>query len=342
MKARPLSDYERPAVFFVNAVGDQLISLPTVRALASLFPGGIQLLLGEGMSSFLYRGVAVRESPIRVSWLDFDEKSIDVDRVAPRTEPCDLFLCLSTFASASLLELARRMGARWTVGWFDIFDQTIPFDPAKHWFDLYFRFPKQFRSELCFDDFSSPPILSSAATRAAELFVRKHGALGSRILFVHPETKPEKMWDPVALSWVLEQFLEAHPEFTVFTTSVKPYPLDLGRHSHRAVWVDEHLELAFAILSHADLFLGIDSCFLHAADLLRIPGVALFGATEASDPNQWGFRLSPDTRLVSGEKSLDKIRREDVLAALSEVALKTSVKPRSPALCGPVVEDRQA
>lgn len=326
MKTPPITDFERPAVFFVNAFGDQLITLPAVRALASLFPNGIQLLLGEGMCSFLYSGLAVRECPVRVRWKHFEEKKIDVDRIAPHTATCDLFLCLSTFASPSLLELARRMGARWTVGWFDIFDQSVPFDPAKHWFDLYFGFPKQFRSELCFDDFSSPPNFSSAARRAAQLFIGKHAAPGSRILFVHPETKPEKMWDRSGFSWVLEQFLEDHPEFVVFTTSVDPYPLDLGRHAHRAVWVDEHLELAFAILSHADLFLGVDSCFLHAADLFRIPGVVLFGPSQVSDPNQWGFRLSPHTRLLSGEKSLDNIRRKDVLDALSEVAAVTCAR----------------
>jgi ADP-heptose:LPS heptosyltransferase len=323
MKTPLITTFERPAVFFVNAFGDQLITLPAVRALASLFPNGIQLLLGEGMCSFLYGGLAVRECPVRVRWENFDEKKIDVERIAPHTENCDLFLCLSTFSSPSLLDLAHRMGARWTMGWFDIFDQSVPFDPTKHWFDLYFEFPKQFRSELCFDDFSSPPSCSAAAKRAAQLFVHKHVAVGSRILFVHPETKPEKMWDRAAFSWVLEQFLEEHPEFVVFTTSVNPYPLDLGCHAHRAVWVDEHLELAFAIMSHADLFLGIDSCFLHAADLWRLPGVALFGASEASDPKQWGFRLSPRTRLVSAEKSLDRIQREDVLTALCEVAAVT-------------------
>jgi Glycosyltransferase family 9 (heptosyltransferase) len=323
MLTRLVLEFERPAIFFVNALGDQLLALPAVRALSSLFPSGIQLLLGEGMCSFLYSGLAVRETPVRVFWEDFDERRIDVNRIAPRIEPCDLFLCLSTFDSPSLWELAHRMGARWTVSWFGGCNRSLPYDPATHWFDLYFRFAKQFCPDLCFDDFSFPPAFSSAAKDAAHAFVRKHIAPGTRILFVHPETKPEKMWDPVALSWVVKQFLEAHPEFMVFTTSVEPYPLDLGHLSDRGVWVDEHLELSFAILSHADVFLGIDSCFLHAADLLRLPGIALFGPT---DPKQWGFRLSPHGRVISGAESLKSIRREDVLAALSEVVAATCAR----------------
>jgi Glycosyltransferase family 9 (heptosyltransferase) len=320
MTTRPVSDFERPAVFFINALGDQLLALPAVRALSSLFPSGIQLLLGEGMCSFLYSGLAVRETPVRVFWEDFDKKRIDVNRTAPRTEPCDLFLCLSSFDSPSVWELAHRMSAQWTVSWFGRSDQSVRYDPAIHWFDLYFRFPKQFRPELCFDDFSSPPVVSSAAKRAAHVFVRKHVAPGRRILFVHPETKPEKMWDRAALSWVVKHFLEAHPEFMVFTTSVEPYPLDLGHLGDHLVWVDEHLELSFAILSHADVFLGIDSCFLHAADLWRLPGLALFGP---SDPNRWGFRLSPHGRVISGGKSVENIHREAVLAALSEIVAAT-------------------
>lgn len=317
---RPPSEFERPAVFFVNALGDQLLALPAVRALSSLFPGGIQLLLGEGMRSFVYSGLTVREAPVRVFWENFDERRIDVGRIASRAEPCDLFLCLSTFDSPSLWELAGRMGARWTVSWFGGCDKSVRYDPGTHWFDLYFRFATQFRPDLCLDDFSFPPPLSAAAKDAALAFVRKHIAPESRMLFVHPETKPEKMWNHAALSWVVKQFLEAHPEFVVFTTSVEPCPLNLGHLSDREVWVDEHLELSFAILSHADVFLGIDSCFLHAADLLRLPGVALFGPT---DPKEWGFRLSPHGRVISGAESLESIHREDVLAALSEVVAAT-------------------
>jgi len=47
--------FARPAVFFVDGFGDQLIALPAMRALEALFPREIQLLLDEGMLSLLPR-----------------------------------------------------------------------------------------------------------------------------------------------------------------------------------------------------------------------------------------------------------------------------------------------
>jgi ADP-heptose:LPS heptosyltransferase len=107
------------------------------------------------------------------------------------------------------------------------------------------------------------------------------------------------------------------------------YPLEIGRHRHRIVRIDEHLEMVLAILKHADLFLGIDSCLLHAADLFRIPGVGLFGPT---DPRRWGFRLSPRSRSIWGEGTMQAIRRERVLDLLLEIA--EGVEPQAePSLC---------
>lgn len=37
------------------------------------------------------------------------------------------------------------------------------------------------------------------------------------------------------------------------------------------------LGVALALVSLSDLFLGVDSCMLHMADLCRVPGVGLFG-----------------------------------------------------------------
>jgi ADP-heptose:LPS heptosyltransferase len=44
------------------------------------------------------------------------------------------------------------------------------------------------------------------------------------------------------------------------------------------------------LVATADLFVGIDSSMLHAADLARVPGVGLFGPTRAVE---WGFRFAP-------------------------------------------------
>jgi ADP-heptose:LPS heptosyltransferase len=198
-----------------------------------------------------------------------------------------------------------------------MFDEVVPVNESAHMFDRLFAIPQHFRADLRVEDFSYAPSFSPAAEEAARRIVCRRASPGGRILFVHPETRPDKMWSPASFSWVLERFLEAYPEFKVFVSSVEPYPLELDRARHRVVWADDHLELALAMLRHADLFLGIDSCFLHAADLFRVPGVGLFGPT---DPHQWGFRLSPRPQAIWGEGSMEGIRREAVLDALLEIA----------------------
>ena len=325
MTAWPTTRFERPAVFLVNGLGDQLIALPAMRALGAIFPMGIQLLLGEGMFSFFYRGLLVGEG-IRVWWSDCDKRIIDVERTVAGTAPCDVFVCLSTWAAPSVVDLAGKMGANWSVGCFEVFDEVVPINESAHMFDRLFAIPQHFRADLCLEDFSYTPLFSAAAEEAARRFVCRHVPPGGRILFVHPETRPDKMWSSASFSWVLERFLDTHPEFMVVVSDIEPHPLQLSRYQHRMVWVDHHLELALAMLSHADLFLGIDSCFLHAADLFRLPGVALFGPTE---PRQWGFRFSPLTRTFSGGGSMDRICRQPVLDALLEIADSCQNKPLS-------------
>jgi hypothetical protein len=315
MGDRSTTTFSRPAVFFVNAFGDQLMALPAMRALATMFPHGIQLLLGEGMLSFFYRELPVTE-PVRVWWADSDEQIIDVGRIARCTAPCDLFLCLSTWTRPSVLELAGRMGASLTIGHSETFDEFVPVDESAHMFDFFFSIPQRLRPDLRFDDFSFAPNFSPAAENAAERFVRERVKSGKRILFVHPETLPHKMWSPLSFSWVLERFLDARSDFTVFVASVSRYPLELERNSHRVVCIEEHLELAMAILKYADLFLGVDSCFLHAADLFRVPGLGLFAHT---DPQQWGFRLSPHARSIRAGSMLT-IPYRQVLDVLLEIA----------------------
>jgi ADP-heptose:LPS heptosyltransferase len=76
------------------------------------------------------------------------------------------------------------------------------------------------------------------------------------------------------------------------------------------------LDACFAVLSESDLFLGIDSCHLHAADLFRIPAVGLFGPTTA---RRWGVRFPPHWHF-QGNGSTDAIGPGEVADALGRLA----------------------
>ena len=321
-----ISNFNRPAVFFVNGLGDQLIALPTMRALAHLFPGTIQLMLGEGNYCFLFNAVPRQNpDPIRLWWTDPSAGKIDVGRIMQRAAPCDLFICLSTWNSPSIMELARKMGAKRSVGFFDCFNDAVLLEDYGHMFDYLFAIAQKLEPSLGFDDFNASPDYSSAAAAAAAEFVTRHMKLGERLLFVHPETSDaRRMWTTQDFSWVLTHFLDERPEFRVFISSRERQKVDIGLYQDRLIEFDAHLELALASMRYADLFLGIDSCFLHAADLFRVPGVGLFGPTR---PGEWGFRISRHSRHVYGEGSMSRVRRVAVLDALLEVVSEVAFEP---------------
>jgi len=306
----PGADWKGPAVFLVNGIGDQLITLPAVRALCSRYPSGIQLLLGEGMLSFYYQGLPIARVT-RVWWKDCEKQLIDVERAAAAALPCDLFVSLSRREGAPAL--ARQMGAARSIGILDASIDESEGGSRAHAFDLLFAIVRHVDAALRFDDFSGPPVLSSAADAAAARMVADWRRPGERLLFVHPETKADKMWSPQHFSWVLNRFLAGHPEYRAVVSSLDAVDFNLS--PERVHYSSHHLELTMAMVRHADVFLGVDSCFLHAADMFRVPGVGLFGPT---DPTRWGFRLSPVFRHVQAE-TMDAIRPETVLEALEQL-----------------------
>jgi ADP-heptose:LPS heptosyltransferase len=305
----------RVGVFQVNGLGDQIIAWPTLRALRSQFTGDMELWLGYGMHGALY--LDIQTSALgRVFWADKANHVLDVSRIVSNRPPLDLFISISDWGSPSVVEIGRRLGAKRTVGFQGPFDERLP-AVSGNMFDSLFSVARYFNPNLALEQFAEPPRFSAAAENAASRFVEQQRKPGERILFVHPETKADKMWSREGYEFVLSRFLDSRPDVRVFLASVNPFALDLGIHQSRVVWVDAHFELALAIARHADLFLGVDSAFLHASDLLRIPGVGLFGPTSELD---WGFRFARPSKCVStGGAPMSELSAEFVLAALIDV-----------------------
>jgi ADP-heptose:LPS heptosyltransferase len=74
------------------------------------------------------------------------------------------------------------------------------------------------------------------------------------------------------------------------------------------------LDLTMGLVANADVFVGIDSSMLHAADLARVPGVGLFGPTRAAI---WGFRFAPHRHVEMS--SMAEITAVEVLGALEDL-----------------------
>jgi len=235
--------------------------------------------------------------------------------VARRIARCDLFLSLNPWKSASLDRLVARLKPGLAIGFSPAFQIAFSRRSTEHAVDSAFRVPAFLDASLCLDDFASPPRVPARVRVRMRQFLRAT-APRKRILAVHTETKPEKTWPPELLGNLVTAFLERHPDFVVFILDFWKPKMEIEKLKDRVIHSRGlPLPYAFALLRESDLFLGVDSSMLHAADLFRIPGVGLFGPT---DPRRWGFRFAPHHHLRD-RRGLEHIAHSRVLAALESL-----------------------
>jgi ADP-heptose:LPS heptosyltransferase len=302
---------ENPVAFFVNGIGDHLLSLPAIRALAALYPQRLSLVCQRRRAGVFFRGLPFRQILVEDVWGDDDWQT----EVAEAARGCDLFLSLVPWQSDSLTSLRRRLAPEVSVGFFPDYDVALPLDYSKHSSDLAFSLPRYLDPSLRLEDFAAPPNFPPEAERRAER-IRGLIPLGTRVLVVHADTAEAKMWPAERFVAVLDAFLERRPDFVTLVVGRRRLPLDAGRFNGRVVLCyGLPLGVSLCLTAKADVFLGVDSCFLHAADFCGVPGVGLFGSTNS---NEFGYRLTSH-RHVCGGGDMKMIGEADVLAALDSL-----------------------
>jgi hypothetical protein len=242
-------------------------------------------------------------------------REFDASIVVQSVNRCDLFLSLIPWHSQSVTTLLRLLTPKVTVGFFSEFDIALPRDYTKHSSELAFDVPRLLKPLLNLDDFAAPTTLSSTLRHRAwqilKFIPKRH-----KVLIAHADTLPEKMWHARRFSNVIDDFLERHRNYTVLVVGFQPLPIDKGKQPNRVIpTYGLPLEDQFALVAHADLFLGVDSCMLHAADFYRVPGVGLFGP---SDPAEFGYRFTPH-RHVRGDGTVQSISEAEVVSALESL-----------------------
>jgi ADP-heptose:LPS heptosyltransferase len=313
LTARAPLPFKYPAVIFGNALGDHLLALPAIRALASLFPSRLSLIGMPGLRRRFFSDVPLR-SVFEIE-MGVWKRRFDSAALAKKIGKCDLFLSLNPWRSVSLDRLVTLLSPKLSIGLSPAFHVELPDAPRRHAADSAFRVPAHLDPSLELDTFAFPPKLPAGVGRRIREFL-KLNAPGKRLLAIHNETKPEKTWPLNRLSSFVHLFLERHPDFVVFILDLRKPKIKFGRFKDRIIHSRGlPLPYAFALLQESDLFLGVDSCMLHAADLSRIPGVGLFGPTE---PRRWGFRFSPH-RHVFDRRGLKHISETAVLRALESL-----------------------
>jgi ADP-heptose:LPS heptosyltransferase len=240
------------------------------------------------------------------------------ERVAHDLAGCDLFLSLNMWHSPSVQSLLMRLSPLHSVGFFPDFKLALPRYSSKHSADLMFDVPLRLADSLRLEDFAAPPTFAPKFRHLAQGL--RSLVPSSRVMVVHADTKPEKMWPAEHFVTVLDEFLERHLDFVVFVVGTRDLRLEAGRYGNRVLpSYGMPLPIALCLVGEADLFMGVDSCMLHAADLFRVPGVGLFGPTRCAE---WGFRLGPH-RHVCGDGTMSDISVPAVLNALESLLSET-------------------
>lgn len=281
------TQFREPVVFFANGIGDAVLALPTLRALAAIFDSGITLVCEEGPHAFIFDALPVRRR-VKTSIVRraSAQPQLDVARLLPQIAGCDLFVSLVPWTSPTLETLVRALGA-FSIGFFDNFSLTLPRDYSIHAVTLPFKVVALFDpgAQVTEHGAGMAPVPRPEG-RMSDLLRDARGTL--RFLVVHLDTQPVKMVEPELVAGILERFLARNGAYlAIVIGSARPAGIVLEAGAGRLIDATGlSLQEAFAIVAAGNLFLGIDSCMLHVADICRVPGVGLFVSTE---PHEFGF-----------------------------------------------------
>lgn len=318
----PPDSFFNPVVFFSNSVGDHIMFLPALRALADIFPNRLTLVLLPNVYSEFFVNIKVKKIiTLESSKFDIinwnlgtqkgDLQNFDFQILANKIGTTDLFISANIWHSPSLLGLIDLLEPRVSIGFHPNYTCYLPVKPI-HEFDLYFLIPQLFLPSIKLTEYSKSPEIENKYLQLAKS-LKENMILGGKILIVHSDTKKKKMWVDERFTSVINSFLNLNPNYLVIIIGLKHSLMleNVTMRDHIEDFCGLPLGLSFALIGIADLYLGIDSCMLHIADLLRVPGVGLFGPT---NPNKWGFKYSPHIHIWN--KDLDSIESHEVVDSL--------------------------
>ena len=297
------------------------MTLPALRALVTVLPAPIVLFAMPTFRHILLADiVAARDVPIRLSMVD-GRNRFEFEIPEPFPAALDLLISLNPWHSADVDRLVERLRPAKSIGMSKEFDVCVRSTRLEHSIDRAFRVARAIDPSLLISDFIEPPSLSRRAIADA-WNILDHVPHAGRVMTVHNDTLPHKVWSQQRLAEVMEAFLSAHTDVTAISLDRENRPVPPKTFHHRFLR-PEHLslEVALALVSRSNLFLGVDSCMLHMADICRVAGVGLFGPNESTalGSAEMGFRFGPH-RHVHGNGSMDGIHTKAVLTALEEVA----------------------
>ena len=311
--ASPISCARRPLLIFHALAGDLLMAVPMLRFLRERYGPDIPLVCGtEPEHQIIFRQVGFANLHPREFWvrdlLPGEAVAIpadwcfDVDSVLSLAADCDLFInptqgCGTAFSTiASKLQLP-------SIGYHENADLKISLhDMLGHMVEQFFQFAQAIHASAYINDFAYFPHRTDAENIRA--VVREEVGQGGRLVVIHADTKVDKMWPIEHWSAWLKMLWADEPETHVLLLGypaipIENYAVDLRLHDCRNLPLTVNYEIA----AMADLFVGVDSCMLHAADLCRVPSVGIM--THGYWPANFGMRFADGECLAGANPPAD-------------------------------------
>ena len=296
-----------------------ILTLPSIRALAQNLDSRVSLVTDDCPSELLF-GDAGFSSILNVDMSRTgpgQPRHFNAARVIKLLSDVDFFISLVPWSSRSLQDVIGKSSFKATFGFGLGFDFGLWPDPNKHAADRSFDLVKKFNKDLEITDFAYPIKLPQEMMTAAS---QVRSAIGDnrKILVVHEETStPEKCWDPSRMRQMLETVTSERDNLTAIVVSRRGPSFDIRGLEDRVVSIEKvSFEFFLALIAEADVFVGVDSVGLHAADLWNIPAVGLFGPTR---PEEWGFRFSTSGSHIYGTGDMTNIEVDAVVNELNRV-----------------------
>src|SRR5262245_37639359 len=116
----------RPVLLFMNARGDYLLNLPTIRALARMFSGKLRLVCRPGARATFFPYLRIGDVVEPETICTDLEYYFHAEKVAAKLGATDLFLCLNPVRGQSSTDLLRLLNPTYSVGFDSSFATHIP------------------------------------------------------------------------------------------------------------------------------------------------------------------------------------------------------------------------
>lgn len=313
-----VSSYIYPYIFFSDGVGDCFFNLPTLRALAEIFEGNLSLICTKDIGKLFFKHLPLK-SIIEIPTVVSSNNRIEaIDICKKEIEICDLFIYLNPYFFEEILDLLHYLNPKTSIGYFNGFDILVNKNFNRHAIISTFDFASLLNDQMSIYDYVYLPQLNHDHKDIAKK-IRESIPIETKLIIIHPDTtKDYKTWNYENYVPLFDLILETFEECIIMIVGRQVLNYGNCRNKDRVFSaVDLPIEITFDLVQTADFFIGIDSCFLHAADFFRIPSVGIFCNYYTSI--RYGLFLTTHQHVVAEDEKISNIPPQSVFNAFKNL-----------------------